>query len=72
MSWVDDIVNNLTLYDLTSGWIPCAAMLAGVGTYVRRHNCHVKGCWRLQWHVHPEHGHPVCKRHHPEEVHADR
>lgn len=37
----------------------------------RRHNCHVQRCWRLQWHVHPDHGHPVCKRHHPERVHND-
>jgi hypothetical protein len=31
----------------------------------RRHNCHVHHCWRLQWHTHPGHGHPVCKKHHP-------
>jgi hypothetical protein len=31
----------------------------------RKHNCHVHGCWRLEWHVHPENGHPVCKEHHP-------
>lgn len=35
--------------------------------WVRHHNCHVKGCWRLQWHPHPEHGHPVCRRHFPDE-----
>ena len=32
----------------------------------RRHNCHVHRCWRLQWHAHPGHGHPVCKKHHPD------
>lgn len=31
----------------------------------RQHNCHVHRCWRLQWHAHPDHGHPVCKKHHP-------
>jgi hypothetical protein len=31
-----------------------------------RHNCHVHRCLRLQWHVHPESGHPVCKKHHPD------
>lgn len=41
------------------------ALLFGIVTAYRRHNCHVKGCPWLQWHVHPEHGHPVCKRHHP-------
>jgi hypothetical protein len=30
-----------------------------------KHNCHVHRCPRLSWHPHPEHGHPVCKRHHP-------
>ena len=32
----------------------------------RKHNCHVHRCWRLQWHPHPVHGHPVCKKHHPD------
>jgi len=32
----------------------------------RKHNCHVNRCWRLQWHPHPVHGHPVCKKHHPD------
>jgi hypothetical protein len=34
--------------------------------WLRKHNCHVRGCWRLQWHTHPDHGHPVCKKHHPD------
>ena len=42
------------------------AFVATVLLWWRRHNCHVQGCWRLQWHVHPGHGHPVCKKHHPE------
>lgn len=33
----------------------------------RTHNCHVHRCLRLQWHQHPDHGHPVCKRHHPDD-----
>jgi hypothetical protein len=32
----------------------------------RKHNCHVKGCWRIAWHPHPVHKHPVCRRHFPE------
>lgn len=32
----------------------------------RHHNCHVKGCWRLNWHGAPtEDGHPRCRKHHP-------
>ena len=34
--------------------------------WLRKHNCHVHRCWRLQWHPHPDHGHPVCKVHHPD------
>lgn len=41
------------------GWIAVIAL------YVWHHNCHVKGCPRLSWHPHPDHGHPVCKHHHP-------
>jgi hypothetical protein len=30
---------------------------------LKRHNCHVKGCWRLG-HVDPALGFHACKRHH--------
>jgi hypothetical protein len=40
-------------------------ILSSVGVYWRSHNCHVTGCWRLDWHPHPEHQHPVCRAHHP-------
>lgn len=36
-----------------------------VSAWWRKHNCHVHKCWRLQWHEHPGHGHPVCAKHHP-------
>jgi hypothetical protein len=55
-------------YALTSSWFNVAWVAVAL-TYMRRHNCHQHGCWRLQWHAHPEHGHPVCKKHytdHPE------
>lgn len=42
------------------GWLTVLVL------YARHHNCHVHGCWRLQWHPHPETGHPVCKKHHPD------
>ena len=40
--------------------------------FLRKHNCHVHRCWRLAWHPHPVHGHPVCRKHHPDSrnVHA--
>ena len=41
------------------------AFLSWLFIFLRRHNCHVNRCWRLAWHPHPEHGHPVCRKHHP-------
>ncbi len=38
----------------------------GLAAFWTKHNCHVHHCWRLAWHPDPEHGHPVCKRHHPD------
>lgn len=32
----------------------------------RRHNCHVRGCWRVQWRTHGEHS--LCRRHHPSDT----
>ena len=41
-------------------------ILSSIGVYWRAHNCHVTGCWRLDWHPHPEHDHQVCRAHHPD------
>jgi len=42
------------------------AIVSSVGVFWRAHNCHVQRCWRLDWHPHPDHGHPVCIVHHPD------
>ena len=42
------------------------AIVSSIGVYWRAHNCHVSGCWRLDWHPHPEHNHQVCRVHHPD------
>lgn len=42
------------------------AIVGGVATVVRRHNCEVHGCWRLGRHVTAA-GHQVCRRHHPDD-----
>lgn len=47
--------------------LPIAAAAYALGWW-HQHNCHVHGCPRLQWHAHPEHGHPVCKAHHPHDA----
>ena len=57
------IINNLTLYNLTSGWIPCATLLIGVPAMFLKHNCYEHGCPRIA-RVHGDDGHGRCKRHH--------
>ena len=57
--------NNNGNYNFISGPLPDITLLTGLAIWLRRHNCHVHGCWRLQWHPHPVHGHPVCRKHHP-------
>jgi hypothetical protein len=54
------------LADITLG----TAFLGWLVLFWRKHNCHVHRCWRLEWHPHPVHGHPVCKKHHPEYRHV--
>ena len=57
-------------YNFISGPLADITLLTGFVTatllWWRKHNCHVRGCWRLEWHVHPDNGHPVCKKHHPD------
>ena len=48
-----------------------AAIATPAIMFYRRNNCHVKRCWRLQWHRHPETGHPVCHHHHPHDAALD-
>lgn len=49
------------------GELTIVAGLVSIGLMTwRRFNCHADGCWRLVWHVHDGHGHPVCRRHHPD------
>lgn len=46
------------------------AIIGGMITIVRKHNCGVKRCWRLAKHDYtdPESGiiHALCRKHHPE------
>lgn len=38
------------------------ALIGGLITVVRGHNCHQKGCWRLGIHT-TARGHKLCKKH---------
>ena len=42
------------------------AILGGLATVVRRHNCEVHKCWRLGRHQTAA-GHHVCRAHHPDD-----
>lgn len=57
-------------YNFVSGPLADITLLTAFASTIalwwRRHQCHVFRCWRLQWHPHPVHGHPVCRRHHPD------
>lgn len=35
-------------------------LIGGIGIYLRHHNCHTHGCWRLG---HPRDGVVQCRRH---------
>jgi hypothetical protein len=52
-------------YNFISGPLADITLLGGAYAIIRRHNCHVKGCWRIG--RHPVHGtsYIVCARHHP-------
>jgi hypothetical protein len=42
------------------------AIVGGMVNMARRHNCHVKGCWRVGRHPVAGTAWTVCARHHPE------
>lgn len=42
------------------------AIVAGLVNLARRHNCHVKGCWRVGRHPVEGTRFIVCAKHHPE------
>jgi hypothetical protein len=52
-------------YQIVSGPLSDLPILAGFAIFLHHRKCHEKGCPRLLWHPHPEHGHPVCRKHHP-------
>jgi hypothetical protein len=60
--WFPQVVNQITLYDLVSGWLPCATLLTVVGTVFKRWNCSERRCYR-HGHPHPEHGATLCSVH---------
>lgn len=54
-----------TGYNIISGDVSDIGLLAAIGIFLRRHNCHRQKCWRLAWHPDKD-GHPTCRHHHPQ------
>ena len=52
--------------DLGEGTI-VVALAATLAHSVRKHNCHMPGCWRVGRHPIEGTGYVVCRKHHPED-----
>ena len=63
----DYLWNNSGSYNFISGPLADITLLTGLAVFLKKHNCHVQHCYRLSWQEHPDHGHPVCKHHFPNE-----
>lgn len=62
-------------YNFISGPLADITLFGGAYAIARRHNCHVKGCWRIARAQVPGTNYIVCGKHHPhptaEQVLAD-
>jgi hypothetical protein len=54
-------------YNIVSGPLADITLLGGAYAILRRHNCAVKGCWRIGRHPVAGTDHIVCRKHHPHE-----
>ena len=54
-----------TGYQFWSGIGSGSPILAAVFILGRHHICRERGCYRFVFAAHPDHGAPVCRRHHP-------
>jgi hypothetical protein len=55
-------------YNFISGPLADITLLGGAYAVARRHNCHVRGCWRVGRAKVPGTEFIVCHRHHPHEA----
>jgi hypothetical protein len=54
-------------YNFISGPLADITLLGGAYAIARRHNCHVKRCWRIGRLAVPGTPYIVCHKHHPHE-----
>jgi hypothetical protein len=62
--WGDSIIEFVSVIGIFAILITA---VTGIYRQWRLHECHVKGCHRIQWKVVPGTTHIVCKHHHPHE-----
>jgi hypothetical protein len=55
-------------YNFISGPLADITLFGGGYAIARRHNCHVKGCWRVARARVPGTDYIVCHRHHPHDA----
>lgn len=53
-------------YQFWSGIGSNIAIVGGLYALWKQSRCHELGCRKRAWHTHPQHGHPVCRFHHPQ------
>lgn len=61
-SWL--VADHGPFYGPVSGWVSDLGIFGAPLVLYRKHNCHVRGCWRIGHH--PAGHHIVCRRHHPD------
>jgi hypothetical protein len=55
-------------YNFISGPLADITLLGGAYAIARRHNCHVKGCWRVARAQVMGTSYVVCRKHHPHDA----
>jgi hypothetical protein len=55
-------------YNFISGPLADITLLGGAYAIARRHNCHVKGCWRIARASVQGTTYVVCRKHHPHDA----
>lgn len=73
MNWVNDVLNVLGITNLSGRWYGFWSGIGGDLAFVaaplvllRKHNCHVRWCWRIGRHPVEGTTWTVCRKHHPD------
>lgn len=68
LHWTGIDTQQSRFYDFWSGIAPAIGtyfpIWVGLVVFVLRHNCHVRGCWRIITSPEPTTGFRACRKHH--------